>query len=45
MIGRGVLVKNFTSPDILKNCMRVTVGTEEENREFIETLKIVMQGE
>ena len=45
LIGRGVLVKNFTSPDILKNCMRVTVGTEEENREFIETLKIVMQGE
>ncbi|MCK4535282.1 MAG: histidinol-phosphate transaminase, partial [Syntrophobacterales bacterium] len=45
LVDRGVLVKNFTSPDILKNCMRVTVGTEEENREFIETLKIVMQGE
>lgn len=45
LIDRGVLVKNFTSPDILKNCIRVTVGTEEENREFIETLKIVMQGE
>jgi len=45
LIDRGVLVKNFTSPDILKNCMRVTVGTEEENREFIETLKVVMQGE
>ena len=45
LLDRGVLVKNFTSPDILKNCVRVTVGTEEENREFIETLKVVMQGE
>ena len=45
LIERGVLVKNFASPDILKNCMRVTVGTEAENREFIESLKIVMQGE
>jgi len=25
--------------------MRVTVGTEEENREFIETLKVVVHGE
>jgi len=24
--------------------MRVTVGTEEENREFIETLKVVVHG-
>ncbi|HOO89330.1 MAG TPA: histidinol-phosphate transaminase [Syntrophales bacterium] len=45
LIDRGVLVKNFTSSDILKNCMRVTVGTDEENREFIEALKLVMQGE
>ncbi|MBN2539251.1 MAG: histidinol-phosphate transaminase [Deltaproteobacteria bacterium] len=42
LIDRGVLVKNFTAPDILKNCMRVTVGTEEENREFVEALKAVM---
>ncbi len=45
LIERGVLVKNFTSPDSLKECMRVTVGTETENREFIESLKIIMQGE
>jgi len=45
LVDRGVLVKSFTSPDILKNCMRVTVGTEEENREFIETLKVVVHGE
>ena len=45
LVERGVLVKSFTSPDILKNCMRVTVGTEEENSEFIETLKVVVHGE
>jgi len=45
LIGKGILVKNFTSPSILRNCMRVTVGTEEENREFIETLKGIVQGE
>lgn len=45
LIERGVLIKNFAHPDILKECMRVTVGTEAENREFIESLKIIMQGE
>jgi len=45
LIERDVLVKNFASPDILKNCMRVTVGTEAENREFVESLKIIMLGE
>jgi len=45
LVERGVLVKNFTSPDSLANCMRVTVGTAEENREFIETLRGIVQGE
>ncbi len=45
LVERGVLVKNFTSPDSLVNCMRVTVGTAEENREFIETLRGIVQGE
>ncbi|MBW2599006.1 MAG: histidinol-phosphate transaminase [Deltaproteobacteria bacterium] len=45
LMDRGVLVKSFASPDILKNCIRVTVGTEEENREFIEALNVVVHGE
>lgn len=45
LIDSDILVKRFTSPVSLKNCMRVTVGTEEENRFFIETLKVIMQGE
>lgn len=45
LIDKGVLVKNFASTGILGNCIRVTVGTEEENREFIESLKSVIRGE
>ena len=44
LVEKGVLIKNFTSPDILRNCMRVTVGTKEENREFIEILKDISVG-
>ncbi len=42
LVDRGVLIKGFASPAILRNCMRVTVGTTEENREFIETLKDIL---
>ncbi|TFG89835.1 MAG: histidinol-phosphate transaminase [Syntrophobacterales bacterium] len=42
LVERGVLIKSFTSPAILRECMRVTVGTTEENREFIKTLKDVL---
>ncbi|MEA2013953.1 MAG: histidinol-phosphate transaminase [Thermodesulfobacteriota bacterium] len=45
LLDRGILVKSFASPDGLKGCMRVTVGTEEENRVFIETLRVILQGE
>ncbi|HUH66075.1 MAG TPA: histidinol-phosphate transaminase [Syntrophales bacterium] len=38
----GILIKNLNSPGILKNCMRVTVGTRKENGEFLRALtKIV----
>ncbi|MBW2672617.1 MAG: histidinol-phosphate transaminase [Deltaproteobacteria bacterium] len=42
LVDRGVLVKNFTSPAILGDCMRVTVGTTEENKEFIEILRNIL---
>jgi histidinol-phosphate aminotransferase len=38
MIKKGIVIKNLTSPDILKDCFRVTVGSDEENREFLEAL-------
>jgi histidinol-phosphate aminotransferase len=36
---RGILIKNFNAPGTMRNFMRVTVGTREENRSFIEVLK------
>lgn len=39
---RGVLIKNFNAPGTMRNHMRVTVGTREENRLFIEALKDII---
>lgn len=38
LIERGVLIRNFNSPGRLKNCLRVTIGTPEENDAFLVTL-------
>jgi len=42
LIQEGVLIKNLNSPGVLRNCMRVTVGTREENEEFLKALKKVL---
>ena len=31
LIDRGVLVRNFDSPGLTEGCLRITIGTEEEN--------------
>lgn len=36
---RGILVKNLDKPGPLQGCLRVTVGTPEENRLFLKNLK------
>ncbi len=38
----GILIKNLNKPGPLKNCLRVTIGTKEENREFEKTLKTIL---
>jgi histidinol-phosphate aminotransferase len=38
LIKRGVLIRNFNSPGRLENCLRVTIGTPEENDEFLSAL-------
>jgi histidinol-phosphate aminotransferase len=38
LLNRGILIKNFNGPGITRNCLRVTVGTREENEEFIQAL-------
>jgi len=35
----GILITNFNKQGVLKNCLRVTVGTSEENGEFLKVLK------
>ena len=37
---QGVLIKNLNpAAGLLKNCLRITVGTEEENKKFLATFK------
>ncbi len=38
----GILIKNLNKPGPLRNCLRVTIGTPEENREFLKTLKRIL---
>jgi histidinol-phosphate aminotransferase len=35
----GILIKNLSKPGPLKNCLRVTIGTPEENKAFTAQLK------
>jgi histidinol-phosphate aminotransferase len=42
LVDRGVLVRNCASWPGLEGCLRVTVGTPEENRVFIDALGLVL---
>ena len=37
LLSRGVLVRNVA--DAVKGCLRVTVGTPQENRKFLDALR------
>lgn len=43
LLDGGVLVKNFNIPGKIRNCIRVTAGTPEENRIFIKELENILQ--
>jgi len=43
LLAEGVLVRNLGSAPDLLNCLRVTVGTREENDRFLEGLTKVMR--
>ncbi|MCH7525291.1 MAG: histidinol-phosphate transaminase [Bacteroidetes bacterium] len=43
LIKKGIVVRNRTNQPLCKNCLRITVGTEEENRKLTKALKD-MQG-
>lgn len=40
---KGVLVRDFSHAPMLENCLRVSIGTPEENRIFFDTLKEILQ--
>lgn len=39
LIEKGIVIRNRTNDDLCKNCLRITVGTEEENEKILENLK------
>ncbi len=39
LIENKIMIKNVANNDLLKNCLRVTVGTEKENKSFLAALK------
>lgn len=39
LVEKGIIIRNRTKDDLCENCLRITVGTEEENGRLIETLK------
>ncbi|MDT8316814.1 MAG: histidinol-phosphate transaminase [bacterium] len=39
LVKRGVLIRNLNSDGALKNCLRVTIGSAEENDSFINALR------
>lgn len=45
LVQQGILIKNLdNSHPLLKNCLRVTIGTTDENAQFIETIsKLINQ--
>jgi len=42
LVEKDILIRNFNSPGRLSNCMRVTIGTPEENDAFLSALSAVL---
>ena len=42
LLRKGILIRNFNSPGRLENCLRVTIGTPEENDAFLRALGEVL---
>jgi histidinol-phosphate aminotransferase len=43
LLKRGILVRNVSHYPLLSDCLRVSVGTDEENRAFMNALKAIME--
>ncbi len=42
LVEKGILIRDLNSHPRLKNCLRVTVGTHEENVEFVTQIKSIL---
>lgn len=42
LVEKGILIRDLSSHPRLKNCLRVTVGTHEENAEFVTQIKAIL---
>jgi histidinol-phosphate aminotransferase len=41
LITKGIVIRNRTTQPLCENCLRLTIGTEAENKKLIETLKLL----
>ena len=41
LVEKGIVIRNRNNDDLCQNCLRITIGTEEENQKLIQTLKII----
>lgn len=39
LIAKGIVIRNRTTQPLCENCLRLTIGTKEENKKLIEALK------
>lgn len=42
---RGVLVRDFSATQGLENCLRISIGSPEENALFLKELNLILEGE
>ena len=42
LYAKGILIRNLSNTPYLKNCLRVSVGTQQENEQFIKELKKII---
>jgi histidinol-phosphate aminotransferase len=45
LVKRGILIRNFSSTSALQDCLRVTIGTPEENNFFLANLREILKEE
>lgn len=39
LLEKGIVIRNRSGQELCENCLRITIGTEKENQQLIETLK------